>query len=296
MSLKIKMLKLIGSISPLLLTKILYRKTFGKSLNLKSPKSLNEKIHWLKFYGDTSQWALMSDKYRVREYVTDKGLEDTLVKLYGVWDDANDIEWDRLPNKFVLKANNGCGDITICTDKSKLEKRKLITYYNGLMKEQFGIQTAQLHYKEIKPCIIAEELLDTSKQQIPSSSLIDYKIWCFNGIPYYVFVVLNRQKGYAQQMLFDVDWNPHSEYLISTSHLEIYKGGIPKPTKLQEMLSYASILSEGNKQMRVDMYEVDNKIYFGELTLTSACGYMNYFTDDFLKILGSMVVLPIDKE
>lgn len=296
MSLKVKFLKLIGSVSPLLLTKMLYRKTFGKSLDLKNPKTLNEKIHWLKFYGDTSQWALMSDKYRVREYVKDKGLGHILVKLHGVWEDANDIEWDKLPNKFVLKANNGCGDITICTDKSKLDKQELIPYYNGLMKEQFGLQTAQLHYKGIKPCIIAEELLDPSQQQIPSSSLIDYKIWCFNGVPYYIFVVLNRRKGFAQHMLFDISWRPHPEYLRSTSHLDIYKGLIPEPAKLNDMLRYASVLSEGNEQMRVDMYEVDNKVYFGELTLTSACGYMNYFTEEFLNMCGDMVVLPTDQK
>lgn len=289
-----RILKALGVISPVLLTKILYRKTFGKSLNLQNPKTLNEKIHWLKFYGDTSQWAMMSDKYRVREYVKDKGLGHILVKLYGVWKDAKDIEWDKLPNEFVLKANNGCGDITICTDKLKLDKQQIVVYYNALMKEQFGIQTGQLHYKQIKPCLIAEELLDSAKQQVSSSSLIDYKIWCFNGIPYYIFVVLNRQKGYAQQMLFDVDWNPHPEFLISTSHLGIYKKEIPKPTRLEEMLSYASILSEGNKQMRVDLYEVDDTVYFGELTLTSACGYMNYFTDEFLEACGSMIAIPTD--
>lgn len=296
MSLKVIFLKIIGSISPMLLTKILYKKTFGRSLNLRNPKTLNEKIHWLKFYGDTSKWALMSDKYRVREYVKNKGLEHTLVKLYGVWDNANDIDWDNLPNQFVLKANNGCGDVTICKDKSRIDRQKLITYYNRLMKEHFGIQTGQLHYKEIKPCIIAEELLDVSKQQTRSSSLIDYKIWCFDGVPSYIFVYLNREKGVAQCMVYDVDWKPHPEYLLSAEHFTIYSKPIKKPNNLDEMLRVAKILSKGNPEMRVDLYEVDNKVYFGELTLTSACGFMNHFTDDFLKILGSLVVLPCDKK
>ena len=296
MSLKVRILKIIGTLSPMTLSKILYRKTFGKSLNLKNPKTLNEKIHWLKFYGDTRLWALMSDKYRVREFVKDKGLKDILVKLYGVWDDANEIDWDKLPDKFVLKANNGCGDITICEDKSKLDIPSVVRYYNSLLKDKFGIQTGQLHYKGIKPCIIAEELLDASKQQVTSTSLVDYKIWCFNGVPYYIFVVLNRKKGFAQQMLFDTDWEAYPEYLVETSYFEIYKGSIPKPLCLNEMLEYASVLSKDNEQMRVDMYEINNKLYFGELTLTSACGYMDYFTEDFLKILGSKVLLPIDKK
>lgn len=294
MSLKVKILKTIGTISPILLTKILYKKTFGVSLDLKHPKSLNEKIHWLKFYGDTSQWALMSDKYRVREYVKSKGLENILVKIYGVWEDANDINWEKLPNQFVLKANNGCGDVTICKDKSKLNKQELIRYYNGLMKKQFGIQTGQLHYKDIKPCIIAEELLDASKQQTPSSSLIDYKIWCFDGTPYYIFVILNREKGYANQMIFDVNWTPHPEYLNSTSHFQIFKGHIEKPSKLNEMIEIATALSKDQKQMRVDLYEVDDKLFFGELTLTSACGFMDYFTEKFLNTLGSKIILPCD--
>ena len=262
MSYKVQMLKLIGTISPILVTKILYRKTFGKSLDLKNPKTLNEKIHWIKFYGDTSLWAMMSDKYRVREYVKNKGLEDILVKIYGAWEDANEIDWNNLPDKFVLKANNGCGDITICENKSKLNRQELIGYYNALLKEQFGVQTGQLHYKKIKPCVIAEELLDASKQQITSTSLVDYKVWCFNGVPYYIFVVLNRRKGFAQQMLYDIDWVAHPEYLVTTSHFELYEGVIPKPSNLTKMLKYASILSEGSSQMRVDMYEVDNKIYF----------------------------------
>ena len=296
MSLKVQILKLIGSISPKLLTKILYRKTFGKSLNLKNPKTLNEKIHWLKFYGDTSQWALMSDKYRVREYVKEKDLEHILVKLYGVWEDANEIDWDKLPNQFVLKANNGCGDIFICKDKSKIDKQQLISYYNGLMKEKFGLQTGQLHYKEISPCIIAEELLDASKQQTKSSSLIDYKIWCFNGIPYYIFVYLNRENRVAQCMVFDVDWCPHPEYLVSSCYFSIYDRPIQKPKNLDEILRIASVLSKGNPEMRVDLYEVNDRVYFGELTLTAACGFMNHFTEDFMNTLGNMVVLPTDKE
>lgn len=295
MSLKICILKAIGSISPMLLTKILYKKTFGKPLNLKHPQTLNEKIHWMKFYGDTSQWTLLSDKYRVREYVKEKGLEHILVKLYGVWVDANDIDWDKLPDQFVLKANNGCGDVTICKDKSNLDKQKLIAYYNGLMKEKFGIQTGQLHYKDIKPCIIAEELLDASKQETPSSSLIDYKIWCFNGKPSYVFVVLNRTKIHANHMLFGIDWSDYSECVKATSHFAIYDKSVERPKRLAEMINVASILSKGHPEMRVDLYEVDGKIYFGELTLTSACGYMDYFTEDLLKKMGSMVTLPCNK-
>ena len=287
-------MRLIGAVSPKLITKILYKKTFGTSLDLKTPRTLNEKIHWMKFYGDTSQWPLMSDKYRVREYVKNKGLGHILVELYGVWDNARYIDWEKLPNKFVLKANNGCGDVTICRDKSKLDKGTLIEYYNRLLKEHFGIQIGQVHYRYIKPCIIAEELLDASKQQISSTSLIDYKIWCFNGNPHYIFVYLNREKGAAECMVYDVNWTPHPEYLIPTRHFAVYQDTIPRPDTLDEMLKIARLLSEGNPEMRVDLYEVAGKVYFGELTLTAAGGFMSHFTKEFLDILGTMVVLPID--
>lgn len=292
MKIKVLIMRFIGTISPLLISKILYKKTFGKALNLKNPITLNEKIQWLKFYGDTSLWPMLADKYEVREFVKAKGLENTLVKLYGKWNDANDIDWEKLPNKFVLKANNGCGDVTICKDKLKLNKRQLVDYYNGLMKDKFGVQTGQLHYKLIKPCIIAEELLDISKQSTPSSSLIDYKIWCFDGKASYIFVILNRTKEHADFMIFDLDWNQHPEYLVETNHFDVYKGVIQKPMFLNEMLRISETLSKGYPQMRVDLYEVDGKIYFGELTLTSAGGLMNYFTDEFLRLTGSMVKLP----
>ena len=292
MNLKVMLMKFIGSISPMLISKILYKKTFRKSLNLKKPETLNEKIHWLKFYGETSMWPMLADKYEVREYVKAKGLENILVELYGKWYDANEIEWDKLPQGFVLKANNGCGDVTICKNKSQLNKKQIAEYYNGLMKEQFGVQTGQLHYKFIKPCIIAEELLDVSKQSTSSSSLVDYKIWCFDGKASYIFVVLNRTKEHAQFMLFDIDWKQHPEYLVTTNHFGIYQGVVKQPICLNEMLHIAEVLSKGHPQMRVDLYEVGGKIYFGELTMTSAGGLMNYFTEEFLKLTGSMIKLP----
>lgn len=289
----IKILDVIGRISPKLVTHIFYFKTFHKILNLKNPKTLNEKIHWMKFYGDTSQWSLLADKYKVREYVIEKGYEDSLVTLYGKWDDASKIEWDKLPEQFVMKVNNGCGDVLICKDKQKLDIETNKRKFASLLKEKFGIYTGQLQYKDIPSCIIAEELLDATKQQVKSASLVDYKIWCFNGKPYYIFVYLNREIGGAAEcMVFDLDWNSHPEFLIPSKHFAIYKDLISKPACLDKMIEMATKFSEGHPQMRVDLYEVGGKVYFGELTMTAACGYMNHFTDDFMLQTGNAVVLP----
>ena len=285
----------LGLVSPKLITYILYYKTFHKILNLRKPKTINEKIHWMKFYGDTSEWPMLADKYRVRQFVKSKGLEQTLVKLYGHWERFDDIDWDGLPDKFVLKVNNGCGDILICRDKSGLNKKDIREIYSRLLNMKFGVETGQTHYLNIHPCLIVEELLDASKQQVESSSLIDYKIWCFNGTPEYIFVYINRNKDKAECMVYDKEWHSHPEYLVSSTSFSIIHYPVPKPKCLSEMLDIAKILSEGHPQMRVDLYEVDNKVYFGELTMTAACGLMNHFTNDFLELMGSKIVLPEEK-
>lgn len=291
--LKNKLQYIVGLLSPKLITHILYYKTFHKKLNLKNPKTINEKIHWMKFYGDTSKWVVFADKYKVREYVTEKGLENTLVKLYGCWTNVEDINWEELPNQFVLKVNNGCEDILICKDKSKLDIESVKKLYGSLLKEKFGITTGQLQYRNMPACIIAEELLDAEKQSIKSSSLVDYKIWCLNGSPEYIFVYTNRDGGNAECMVYDKQWNAHPEYMMTSSNFSIIKYDIPKPAHLEEMLKIAARLSEGNPEMRVDLYEVGGKVYFGELTMTAACGLMNHFTDEFMTLMGSKVVLPI---
>ena len=164
-------------LKPIQVARLKYFYKFHKMPNYEHPTDINEKINWNKFYGDTSRWADLADKYKVREYVQSLGLGDTLVKLYGRWDKASDIDWDRLPNQFVLKVNNGCGDILICRDKDKLDKATVIDTYDRLVSIKYGDVTGEPHYARIQPCVIAEELLDINKQSINTSSLIDYKVW-----------------------------------------------------------------------------------------------------------------------
>lgn len=292
MNFKNIILNAIGTLSPKLITRLMYYRTFHKRLDLKNPKTLNEKIQWLKLYGDTSQWPLLADKYRVREYVEQKGLGDILVKLYGHWDHIEDVEWDKLPNQFVLKVNNGCGDILICKDKTKLDIPTINKVYGNLLKKKFGVELGELHYQKIKPCIIVEELLDASKQNVVSSSLVDYKVWCLDGKPAYIFVYMDRQGCSAHSMVYDLDWNPHPEYMTDSKRYDIIKITIPRPLYLDKMLEVAEKLSAGNPQMRVDLYEVNGNIYFGELTMTAASGLMNHFTDEFLLKMGLMVHTP----
>lgn len=270
---------------------IIYKAKLGKAMNWNNPKDINEKINWMKIYTDTSLWSLLADKYAVRKYVSDKGLDKILIPLIGVWKSANDIDWDSLPNQFVMKMNNGSGDILICKDKTTLNTEYYVKRFNQLLSIPYGIDSGEPHYSSISPLIIAEELLDASKQDFSSTSLIDYKIWCFNGIPHHVWCSYNRSKDSVEVEVHDLDWNYHPEHSVSVRYYKEGKGKIPKPSNLDDLLSIASTLSKGFKQVRVDLYIVDNTIYFGEYTFTSDGGYMDFYTDDFLLEMGQQFTL-----
>lgn len=279
-------LKLIDDIT---ITKLKYRYKCHKKLNLKNPKNINEKINWMKFYGDTSRWGELADKFAVRNYIESCGYKNSLVMLYGYWESPEDIEWDTLPNKFVMKMNNGCGDIIICEDKNKINKEYIKSHFARLINQKYGIESGEPHYASIKPYIIAEELLDATKQNIPSSSLIDYKFYCTNGTPLCVFMACNRGSGKASIALYDTEWNSLAEYLMPNDHYSPLNINVPCPKTFNEMLEMAKVLSSGFPIVRVDLYEVDGKVYFGEMTFTPQGGYLYNFNDDFLNQLGDKI-------
>ena len=287
--------KILNNISPKLLVSIQYFIHFRRFINFNNPRDLNEKINWLKFKSDTKLWTLCADKYRVREYIHKKGLDEILVELYGNWNSVEDVDWSLLPNSFVLKTNNGSGDILICKDKSKLNIVEVKKKYSELLSKSFSETNGEPHYSNMKPCLIAEEMLDCKKQNIDTDSLIDYKIWCFNGKPYNIFVCSNRTKYSLDIATYDLDWVRHDEYNIFSSHYRKTEIDIPKPKTLDRMLEIARILSEGFPQVRIDLYEVNDNPYFGEMTFTSAGGLMNYFTPDYLMKMGELIDLSLVK-
>lgn len=286
---------ILGHLYPKGLSGIHFRRAFGRSIDWKNPHDINEKIQWLKFYTDTSSWTPLADKYAVRDYLKEKGLEDMLVSFYGKWDDANAIEWDSLPNQFVMKTNHGSGDVIICKDKKSLNRKQCTAYFNRLLKRKTGTIFGEPHYDKILPCVIAEELLDCTKQSFPSTSLIDYKIWSFDGKPEYVWVCYDRTKESCTVLTFDKNWIPHPEYSVSKPHYVLSDKTLPRPASLDKMLEAAAILSKGFPVVRVDFYEVDGKAYFGELTFTSSGGFNDFYTQEFLNILGDKCELPIKR-
>lgn len=278
-----------GNHCPELLLKIRYRYVFRKPLNLKNPQGLNEKIIWAKLYSDTTRWVELADKFKVREYVEKIGLGDCLVRLYAVWYSKEDVDFDALPETFIIKANNGDGKGTNrIIRKAELTPEKKAEYINmigeWLNRKNIGALHAEPHYKHMRPCVIAEEVLPHRDGE---TSLTDYKIWCFNGKAYYIWICNDRNEGgnSAHVMTYDLEWNAHPEFSVFNSD---YQQGeiMAKPKNLKQMIEIAERLSQGFPELRVDLYNVGGKIYFGELTFTSQGGFMDYFTPEFNRLLG----------
>jgi len=279
-----------GNHYPTTLVKIRYFVRFRRFPDLKNPEDLNEKILYQKLFTDTSMWTKCADKYEVRKWVEDYGLGKYLVKLYGAWYNASDFKLADLPQSFILKANNGDGKSSnlIIKDKNKYNEDDIRAIINRWLNlKNIGALSAEPQYKGIKPCVIAEELLPIEEGK---KSLVDYKIWCFNGKPSYIWVCSDRDSNGTDVMTYDLNWTPHPEYSVFN---ERYRRGkvIPKPLNFEEMLNVAEILAKPFPQVRLDMYNINGHIYFGETTFTSLGGMMNFYTPLFLKEMGDKVDL-----
>lgn len=290
---KHRLVGLVGLISPKLVARLWYFYFFRKHLNLQNPRNINEKIQWLKFYSDTSMWTLLADKYKVRDFVKERGCGDLLTRLYGVWKRSEEIDFDSLPNSFVLKTNNFSGEVILVEDKSRIDVNTVKYRLDQWLSSKKGIETAELHYLTISPCIIAEEYLKQDSSL--SSSLIDYKFYCFNGEPYCAMVCYDRVIGeHAVKMIYDLEkWMPRIDCIKKGYEDERV---IPRPKSYERMLSACRILAAGFPMVRMDFYEVDGKPYFGEFTFTPAGGFINCLTPEFLLELGGQLHLPTKKQ
>lgn len=284
-------LRLLVWLSPEYVANRTYRGVFGKDIKWDNPTNLIEKIYWLQFNSDTSLWTKCADKYRVRDYVVEKGCGNILNELYGNWDDVEDIDFDSLPNSFVLKTNNSCGQILLVKDKSKLDVDFAKKQLKKWLDSKYGFEGAQLHYTKIEPCVIAEELL--VNKNTPESSLVDYKIWCFNGIPEFVLVVAQRKSvGEYSLSAYDLQWNNISDRVLNKKNVHYDGFEIVCPSSFNEMIEYAKKLSQGFPEVRVDFYDIDGKVIFGELTFTTGYGSYNL---EYYEYLGSKITLPKKK-
>lgn len=281
--------RLILKFDPLFFAKREFYFAFGRKMNVKNPKNLVEKFYWLELNSDLKLMSQCADKYAVRDFVESRGCGQILNELYEKWDSPEEIDLSRLPQEFILKINNGSGDVTIVEDKEKVDEEAIREHFRRLFKLKYGKRNAQFHYLDIKPCIVAEKLLPMDSTPDFSCSIVDYKIWCFNGKPECIWVAYDRKANHVYMDLFDTEWNSLADKLRSIPHYQYHpENKIPKPETLHDMLRYAAILSEGFPEVRVDLYEIKGRVIFGEMTFTSGYGF---FTSEYYDYLGSMVML-----
>jgi hypothetical protein len=237
-----------------------------QELNLRNPKTVNEKLQWLKLYDRKPEYINMVDKYEAKKYVAGIIGEEYIIPTLGVWETFDEIDFDSLPEQFVLKCTHDCGGLVICRDKSKLDLEKAKKKINSCLKRCYYYDHREWPYKNVKPRIIAEAYMEDSV----TAELRDYKFFCFNGEAKMLFIASDRQtKGEETKFdFFDIDFN----HLPFTNGHPNAKNIPEKPLCFDQMKALAEKLSAGVPHLRVDFYEVDGKIYFGELTFSHWSG------------------------
>lgn len=275
-----------GSYTSILPDKIyikkLYKKRLNKELDLKNPKTYTEKLNWLKLYDRNPFYSVLADKYAVRKYVKEKIGEKYLIPLIGVWDNVDDVDFEKLPNSFVLKCNHDNG-VVICKDKSNFDwekaKQDLLCHYN----RNYYKKCREWSYKRIEKKIICEKYMADINQPV----LVDYKFFCFNGRVNALFIATNRPVD-TRFDFFDRDFN----------HLPIQNGHpnadnkIDKPLVFDEMIFISEKLSEGFPHVRVDLYYINGQIYFGEITITHFGGFTPLEPEEWELKFGKWIELP----
>lgn len=266
--------------------KLRYRFKMGKSLHFNNVTTFNEKLQWLKLYNRKAIYTTMVDKYAVKDYVASIIGEDHIIPTIGVWDKPENIEWDNLPNQFVLKTTHGGGGtgVVICKDKSMFDYQAAIDKLNDSLKSDIYRTYREWPYKDVKKRVIAEDYLSDE-----SGELRDYKFFCFNGKVKVFKVDFNRFVGHRANY-FDTNGSilPFGE--VSFPPDPSYS--LLLPLQLKEMIGYAEMVAKDNPFLRIDFYESHGKVYFGEITFFPAGGMGRFEPDGWDKILGEWLVLP----
>lgn len=269
--------------SPEFVSKVYFKKYLGYKLNLNNPKTFNEKNQWLKIYEwPNNPLAIQcGDKYTVREFIKKNNLDDYLNDLIGVWDKVEDINWDTLPEKFVLKVTNGCAYNIICDNKSNFDKKTVFKQLNTWMKEDFGKFNAEPHYSKMKSRIICEKYL--------GEEMIDYKFYCFNGRVEFCYIA----QGYAKEKKFTFF---NRDGRISPFQRADYVPYLDAkvPNRFDDMIALSELLAKDFITVRIDWYEVEKKIYFGEMTFTPNAALIRLNPPEYDLLLGDYIHLPID--
>lgn len=269
--------------------KLMFRLELKQKLDLDDPKTFNEKLQWLKLYYHRPDLTMMADKLAVKQHVASLIGEQYVVPLLGSWDDPAEIDWDALPRRFVLKTNHDGGNygIVICKDKDRLDKAKAIRKLRASLKRNPYLLGREWPYKNIPRKVFAEQYLEEAGKQ----ELTDYKFYCFDGKVRFLFIASGRQEGHITFDYFDENYR----------HLDVVQTHPPaavppeKPEHFELMIQLAEKLSEGLPHVRVDFYQVNGKVYFGEYTFFTHGGWAAFDPDEYDRLLGSYIHLPEQK-
>ena len=267
-----------------------FKAKMGYDLDLENPKTFSEKLQWLKLYNRKPEYTMMVDKYKVRDYVAEKLGEEYLIPLIGVWDNPDDIEFDILPDKFVLKCNHNSGlGMCICRDKSTLDIKKVKAGLKAGLRQDYFITCREWPYKDVPKKIVCEKfMIDDS-----SYELKDYKFFCFDGEAMYCQVIADRSTDETIDF-FDKEWN-HMDFIGLNPSVSKHATNINKPKNYDKMVELAGILSKGHPFLRVDFYNINGKIYFGELTFFPQGGFGFFRPTEWNNKIGNLINLSLVK-
>lgn len=266
--------------------KMRFKTTIGKELDLDNPKTFNEKLQWIKLYDRKDIYTTMVDKYAAKKYVAEKIGEKYIIPTLGVWDSFDEIDFDSLPNQFVLKCTHDSGGLVIVHDKAKLDKEKARKKIEKSLNYDYYAYGREWPYKNVPRKILAEVYMEDEK----TAELRDYKFFCFNGVVKAMFIASERQKK-GEEVKFDF-FDPDFRHLDFCQGHPNAKIPPQKPECFDEMISLAERLSLGFPELRIDFYEVNGKVYFGELTFFHFGGMVPFEPSEWDEIFGSWIELP----
>ena len=265
--------------------KKMYKIKTGKELNLFKPVLYTEKLQWLKLFDQRPEYTVMVDKYAVKNFVAERIGNKYVIPLLGVWDSVDEIDFEALPNQFVLKTTHDSGAVVICKNKRDLDVKVVKKKIGYFLKRNYFDCNREWPYKNVKPRIIAEAYMEDSTYK----ELRDYKFFTFGGIPKVLYIAQGRGNGELTVAdFFDMEFN----HLDLTIDHKMANTTPEKPQCFEEMKKLAAVLSEGTPQLRVDFYEVDGKVYFGEMTFFHCSGFEKFYPEKWDKTFGDWVKLP----
>ena len=286
-------LKISHLLSDKALIKLIFRARMGYKMDFNNPISFNQKLQWLKVYNRQPLYTILVDKYMVREYIAERIGEEYLIPLYGVYNSFEEIEFSLLPEQFVLKCTHDCGSVIVCRNKSSFVKSEAREKINRALRTNFYYRGREWPYKDVKPRIIVEKYMEEESYGMKSEikGLTDYKFYCFNGIVRYLYVSKGLENHDEARISFlNPDWTFADFYREDYPPFE----ELPqKPKNYEKMLSIAKQLSKDFPFLRVDLYEINEQIFFSELTLSPSNGFMPFVPQEKDFEVGQLLSLPL---